>query len=249
MNAAATHPRPRLRLADHVRACNVGDQVVLLDLARNRYLGLDGRRWRAVATSMGHRDLRADHPDAQSQGTSTVLEALRRKRILTTAPAREAKSHPLPRPLPLPLPLPAMSIDVRQAAADGRITLVDLGRFFAATTLAATWLRFRSLDAIARCVEDLHHRCQPADTHGAERLMNSVAVFDRLRPLAFTSKEKCLFDSLALTIFLARQGIAVHWVIGVATQPFRAHSWVQNGPEVLNDLHERVSRFTPLLVV
>lgn len=241
MSPSGTHPQPQLRLADHVRASAVGDQVVLLDLKRNRYLGMDGLRWRAVVASIGPDSGNADNPDIGSSGVPTLLEALRRKGIITTAPARHR--------MPNPLPLPVMSIDVRQATAQGPIKFAHLSRFIVATTLAAIWLRFRSLHSIARSVEDRRRRCEPGDADRAGRLTHAIAIFDRLRPLAFTSKEKCLFDSIALTVFLALQGIAVHWVIGVATHPFRAHSWVQDGPEVLNDLHERVGRFTPLLVV
>lgn len=80
-------------------------------------------------------------------------------------------------------------------------------------------------------------------------LQEAVARFDGLRPLAFTAKDKCLFDSLALTIFLRREGFDARWVIGVIARPFQAHAWVQEGSAVLNDLHENVGRFAPILVV
>jgi len=67
--------------------------------------------------------------------------------------------------------------------------------------------------------------------------------------LLFTSRDHCLFDSLALLNFLALDGLSAHWVIGVKVQPFGAHSWLQQGSTVLNDQHDRVRRFTPILVV
>jgi len=239
--APPKNSRPRLRVADHVRSCFIGDQVVLLDLKRNRYLGLDGCRWRAVVASTSPERGDAEPPEGNSSSIQALLAALHRKQILTPGLARQVTPHPLPSP--------ATSIDVRHGTIKCSVRLVHLCRFAAATGLAALWLRFRSLYSITHSIEDRHRRCGPCDADRAARLTSLIAVFDRLRPLAFTSKEKCLFDSLALTIFLAHQGVAVHWVIGVATRPFSAHSWVQDGTEVLNDLHERVRRFTPLLVV
>ena len=76
-----------------------------------------------------------------------------------------------------------------------------------------------------------------------------VEAFLHLRALYFTTKDECLFDSLVLVEFLARHGLYPTWVIGVSTNPFKAHSWVQVGDRVLNDLPERVSMFTPILVI
>jgi hypothetical protein len=39
------------------------------------------------------------------------------------------------------------------------------------------------------------------------------------------------------------------FVIGVATKPFLAHSWVQLGEYVLNDTTERVQDFMPILSI
>jgi hypothetical protein len=49
--------------------------------------------------------------------------------------------------------------------------------------------------------------------------------------------------------YLSMYHVFPEWVIGVRTQPFGAHSWVQNGAVVLNDTPERVSSFTPILAV
>lgn len=70
-----------------------------------------------------------------------------------------------------------------------------------------------------------------------------------MRPLVITSHDKCLHDSLTLVHFLASEHFYPQWVIGVRTRPFAAHSWVQAGPLVLNDVHEYVRGFTPILVV
>ena len=76
-----------------------------------------------------------------------------------------------------------------------------------------------------------------------------AARYTRLRPFALTTYDRCLNDSLALIHFLATQGHFPRWVIGVRVQPFGAHSWVQSGDVVLNDLPENVRHYRPILVV
>ena len=77
----------------------------------------------------------------------------------------------------------------------------------------------------------------------------ALLAYETLRPFVFTAREKCLLDSLALVMFLAKDGLLPRWVIGVRTGPFGAHSWVQCGTTVLNDQHEYVRQFRPILVV
>jgi hypothetical protein len=106
-----------------------------------------------------------------------------------------------------------------------------------------------SLQRIARRIASL--RAQ----HGAKAvsptsqpLRDAVAAYLRLRPLMLTAHDRCLHDSLTLLAFLGAEGWRPNWVIGVTTQPFRAHAWVQAGDLVLSDLHENVRRYTPILV-
>ena len=75
-----------------------------------------------------------------------------------------------------------------------------------------------------------------------------VAGFQRLRPLLFSTREACLFNSLALIEFLAQHDCYPHWVFGVRARPFAAHCWVQLDHTVLNDGVEHVSRYTPIMV-
>ena len=92
--------------------------------------------------------------------------------------------------------------------------------------------------------------------HGSADLANTcaamhagVAAYEAMRPLLFTARKECLLDSLALMAFLATEDVFPRWVLGVKTGPFGAHSWVQSGSTVLNDQHEHVRQFVPILVV
>lgn len=238
MDSTHSVPSTRLRLADHMRACIVDDEVVLLDLARSRYFALKGRASKVVMRAMGSGDSAWSE---QRNEERSLIEPLLRNQILTTAPCKGAVRLPS-------LPSADAAAAGHEQVPDLDIRLRDVLRFLIAVSLAATWLRWRSLDSIAAAVQALQRQGQGFTGEGT-RLARAVAVFDRLRPLTFTSRDKCLFDSLALAIFLGRQGLAASWVIGVAIRPFKAHSWIQDQSEVLNDVAENVRRFTPILIV
>lgn len=235
-----SEPVPTLRLADHLRACIAGEQLVLLDLDRNRYFSLSGRHAELVIKAT--RPANTAEQSRPAPGDQALIEPLLRHRILSSEPAT-----PPVRRAPY---VAALSTVDSQRTTQARIRTVDVIRFLFALALASLWLRFRSLQGIAHSVQVLQRRSlDSAASDHARRLARAVAVFDQLRPLAFTAREKCLYDSLALVTFLALKGLDARWVIGVSTRPFRAHSWVQDRGEVLNDLHENVRRFTPILVV
>lgn len=244
MNQDNTKVQARLRLADHVRACVIEDKVVLLDLSRDRYLGLSGAHARIVAEAIVDpiSPVDATTPIRQASEHGDLAAQLVGAHILTSGPGAAP-------PRQRRIPLPVASMEVHGDASALPIRFLDLYRFLLAIALAAFWLRYRTLRSIAQSMDARLLRCECTGANRASRLRRAVAVFDRLRPLTFTSRDKCLFDSLALMTFLARQGLSAHWVIGVSIQPFRAHSWVQDGHEVLNDFHDNVQRFTPILVV
>ncbi|WP_431257592.1 lasso peptide biosynthesis B2 protein [Roseateles chitinivorans] len=104
----------------------------------------------------------------------------------------------------------------------------------------------RAIDGIAAEASDVGRLTDPA-VHESIRL--AALTFERLRPLAFSARDRCLHDSLSLVFFLFAEGLSARWVIGVKTNPFGAHSWVQSGRIVLNDQHEYVRAFRPILVV
>jgi hypothetical protein len=126
----------------------------------------------------------------------------------------------------------------------------DFARLWRATFVAAAWVRWRSLADIAERVEALRARHSKRGVGLATEMMRvEAARYMRLRPFALTTHDRCLNDSLTLIHFLACQGLFPQWVIGVRVRPFRAHSWVQSGSFVLNDLPERVRHYEPILIV
>jgi hypothetical protein len=79
-------------------------------------------------------------------------------------------------------------------------------------------------------------------------LTDVVARFHRWAAWAPVSG-KCLLRSFMLLRLLRRHGHDAQWVFGVRTWPFQAHCWLQVGPVVLDDHVERLTVFTPIMVV
>jgi len=244
MHTAINEASARLRLADHVRACQVGDQVVLLDLLHGRYIGVGGRPVQLLAGAVD------GWPGAESAPAVPSTEADVSRFIQPLLAQGLLTSKACERPPVIDIEVPLCSLDVHDAMAAVRTGMSDLRQFLQAAAIAGLWLRWRSIHAIANAVAARRARHGHAGRGpDLQHLHGSMVTYDKLRPLVFTARDKCLFDSLALMNFLAAERLFPRWVIGVRTSPFRAHSWVQSGNIVLNDLHENVQRFKPILVV
>lgn len=166
------------------------------------------------------------------------------------------------------------SIEAADCTSPVTIRARDVASFLLSSFKAAWWLRTRSLHDIAQRLVERNRRepQEPQDRRsGAAQPITSAAwplqaalarpkpgnqatrsaarVFERLRPLGFTTRDRCLHDSLALCLFLGRRRIRAQWVIGVSTHPFAAHAWVQSDAFVLNDHHERTGAYAPIFYV
>ena len=237
----ANHP---LSLAAHVRACAHDGQVILLDLRRNRYLGVAGARFAALAPAVAGwpasegMSLVASLPRADIEA---LAEPLLRQGLL-------ARNSPASNAVPI-LPEAARSLNAEELACTAPVGAAHVLRFFRSSAMATWCLRLQSLQAIANRIAARRCRAAAAAVQPASHpLCDAVAAYLRLRPLMLTAQDRCLHDSLSLLGFLAAEGWFPHWVIGVTTRPFRAHAWVQAGDLVLSDLHETVRRYTPILV-
>jgi hypothetical protein len=237
-------PSPPYRLADHVRACRVDEQVLLLDLRRNKYLGIGGPQLSALGQAI------VDWPGHSSNQTSSQpepglkvgLQPLLDQRMLADAGTAGPPSTWLAEPLE--------SVDLDARPGRPSPAWRDLLKLAWAASVAALWMKRRSLADIASSVARLRPRIHSEeDSASTAELRAAVSSYTRLRPFLFTAHDQCLHDSLTLIRFLAKEGMYPSWVIGVRTRPFAAHSWVQHGHLVLNDVHEHVRTYTPILVV
>lgn len=241
--STTTPTQPEYRLADHVRACHVDGQVILLDLQRDKYIGIGGPLMSALSARIA--DWPVDAPDevlAADDGIDRWIGNLRQQDLLSAA------SSQLPAPAALPSPLDSLSHSEHAPSSGVQWRrFVSLGYSAAITT---HWLRRHSLATIAHKIRRLRAVQPTADSGGRSGdLRRASAWYLRMRPLVITSHDKCLHDSLTLLRFLASEKLFPSWVVGVRTRPFAAHAWVQAGHLVLNDTHEYVRGFTPILVV
>jgi hypothetical protein len=136
-------------------------------------------------------------------------------------------------------------MDSSHSDASAKVSLRCAARFFLACGRIDWHLRrrslFRALTGIAR------RRGAPSCAiYDAGCLSRLIAAFKALRPF-YPRRYLCLFDSLALSEFLASYRVSPHVIFGVIADPFQAHCWLQVGSTILNDDLERVEKFKPIL--
>ncbi len=241
-------------LARHVYPCVTDDHVVLLDLHRDKYVGV-GREQMAFlgARVKGWPLLEAAQGDAlpasrtvrsSNTGADAVLAKMLATGMLTTDPALGKEA----RPVEMPQVDAALVADELETQPE--VTVTHVVRFFRAWAAVALEMKLRPIEAVLTRMSARKARRQaktfPLDLAAAR---SAVGAFIRLRPLVFGAQDACLFDSITLVRYLSYYGIFPACVIGVQTGPFAAHCWVQDGAVLFNDSPEWVRRYTPILVV
>ncbi|MGH9587636.1 MAG: lasso peptide biosynthesis B2 protein, partial [Acidobacteriaceae bacterium] len=129
------------------------------------------------------------------------------------------------------------------------VSMRHAARYFASALGAKTALRMRSLYRIV--LSERRKAAMRADvrrTFDPARAAPLCSAYARMRVIA-TGPRQCLFDALALKLFLAKYGVFPDWIFGVRINPFAAHCWLQDGRTVLNDSLDSVRRFTPIMTV
>ena len=220
-------PKPAFwRFLPHATACVAADQLILLDVRQDRYLQVTGttadamRQWLLTGGA-------AALPDP----VRLMLERNGITRTADPAPSiAAAESLEIPETLISPtwLDAPPRSANPLVVAAVVLRTRRILRRVPLQTILGA-------------------RATAPGGAGGKDELVARCAAFDRARSLTPVPR-RCLLDSLALSAWLAPQGISARLVFGVTARPFSAHCWLQVPETLLNDSYDHVSRFTPILV-
>jgi len=132
----------------------------------------------------------------------------------------------------------------------GRIQLRDIRRFLFAHLWALYSLHLRALISIVDALRRQKTQSRPQQArYDILELAAVVDVFRRLRPYAFAAEGRCLLHALTLVKFLSQYDLYPEWVIGVTTQPWGAHSWVQWEHFLLDTNPEKVCQYTPIMVV
>jgi Transglutaminase-like superfamily len=233
----------RYGLARHVFVCRDEDYIVVLDLKRDRYFALEAAKTAALASALpGWPSAAAQTPPSQS-ATDAVAAPLLRQGWLLEASACSKDATPAQ------ICGPEAELTGETAAADPDISWRTVIAFATSSMFAKFALRFWPFERVIRRVADRRaahaSQGQALDLERARRL---VAAFERMRVFLFSTRQECLYDSLAVLEFLARHGEFPSWVFGVRARPFAAHCWVQHVGVVFNDTVEHVSTYVPIMV-
>ncbi len=229
------------RLPSHVFACLTNEAVIFLDLRRNKYVGVRAAVVDAISTLLDPGGSTRHGFDSVERSNEGIEGLIQNGLLLHSSDAGKAVDPPRLHHASVPL-LPEDMPDVVTIRA-GDVLL------FARAVLAAHFqLKTRSLEAVVTAGRRRRTSAAFRDLDVA-RTRALVTAFRRLRPFLFAARNACLFDSLALLNFLRLAGIYPHWVFGVRSSPFAAHCWLQQGNTVLNDTPQRVTAYTPIMVV
>ncbi len=233
------------QLAPNVFACTTGRNCMFLDLREDRYLSVPKERMDALAPQIygWHLPCAVQDVHTSSSGDDEqLLEDMLEAGILRPyqcgnpfarahAPSATRDFTSLGKPLSTP--------GIRSEWVG---TLAALASADFALRHAPLWRIVRRISARAP---------QFSTAFPADRVTAACALTERFRAIRpwFPRDYLCLFDSLALTLFLRRRGICASWIFAVREDPFAAHCWVQYGDLVLNEHLDRTRVYTPIMTV
>jgi hypothetical protein len=233
---------PRYRLMDHVFVCAHDGHVVILDLRGDRYYTLDPQNAGAIAGAVLGWPIAVQRASAADE--ADVAQALLDKGILSEA-GNSGKGKDA---TPVVVNAPTRELLPDEFGTRPKLRWGTIATFLRSTSAAAIAIRRWPLERVIERVRlrNEAHRDAVPDMNEIQRL---VTLFAAMRPILFSARDACLFESLALSEFLARHGIYPVWIFGVQARPFAAHCWLQLNGTVFNDTVEHVIGYTPIMAV
>lgn len=233
------------QLSPFVFACNTGRNCMFLDLRRDRYISAPQPLMAALAPWITDWHLTSTVPPIPPPNEIDVdklLKDLLNAGILCTDRRPTVVSEPIPAATHT-----GNAWLCRRRSADPPYTIrmrsiLDLLRTDFSLRTVGLWRIVTGLSARAEKLKTSSH---PDLSNAAETL---VSHFLAVRPW-YPRDYLCLFDSLALMLFLLQEGIRARLIFGVREDPFAAHCWVQYGSLVLNDYFDRTRLYTPIMAI
>jgi hypothetical protein len=247
-------------IAPDVYVCVTADGSVILDLKRDKYLGMSREQTESLAMAV---------PAWPAPIWDRLPESLCRTRMLD--PGADAVCKGLvDEGLLIHSVVDDGLVATRDRLGDGRrcpdmrgewtsvgdemevgsvVGIRDVMNFAAAFVWARCSLAWRPIIATVRAVKKCKAAANPHLGWNPQRVAALIDAFRSLRPYVFAPEGRCLLHALTLVRFLSHYGFYPEWVIGVATQPWGAHSWVQWERFLLDTNPEKVCGYTPILVV
>ena len=224
-------------------------QVVLLDVRRHKYIGT-GRASSALLAQyvagwpvIGADDVVAAKPN--EEGAKATLVKMARMGLITRDPTQAHTATSQTSTTPAARTLVPADLEERPIVKWG------FGLRMLQACMTAAWdLRLCRFEQVVSRLRGRKTECS-VTAAGCDRqaLFDVVERYVYARPLFFSARNACLYDSRTLLELLYYHCIVPTWIFGVHTEPFQAHCWLQLGDLVVNDAVENVSRFTPILAV
>ena len=204
--------------------CEVGGELVFLDLKRDKYLSLQGQDRAAFER------LRAGAPN-----DSEAMSRLVRTGLLAKGSGPTCLR-------PAAVEIPARDLEAFDAPFSPRMAL--------SAAMALRWAR-RSMQPhrLAATVEALRASKRRIGIPAGEAATIEVASRFAACRWVMPAPPRCLVDAFALDRILLARGLAASLVFGVLLHPFRAHCWLQTPERVLTGSAAEARSFTPILVV
>jgi hypothetical protein len=251
-------------IAPEVYVCATADGSIVLDLKHDKYLGVSREQTELLAmavpgwpepkwqrlTESRSREPKGDPEawsNAQAVCKSFVSEGLLVRSAVDKRPTalrNEGGASRVRRALREEWISIGDEMEVEAA-----VNFRDVVNFASAFLWARCSLAFRPFIRTVRTVKALKAARERDLDWQPERVAALVDIFRRLRPYVFAPEGRCLLHALTLARFLSRYAFYPEWVIGVATQPWGAHSWVQWENFLLDTNPEKVCGYTPILVI
>ena len=237
-------------IKEDVYFCYAGTQVVFLDLERSRYSAIDRRQAPALTGTIAGWEVPEPTTDSAEDAIvgrrmrQQTVESLLEFGILTKSQKTGKKATPTR------LSRPTADLLSEYESSKPSIGLLHIIRFMKSYLYAVVSLRVLSLARIAHRIDV--HRGQVGQRLPRESVAKArelVLVYDHLRPFFFGASNKCLLNSLVLMKFLRHYDVFPTWVIGVSTNPFRAHSWLEMNRFVIDDQAIHVNNYVPIMAL
>jgi hypothetical protein len=242
----------RFGIPPHIHVCVTSTGSVILDVKRDKYLGL-GREetdlfadavigWpRPLWQSSTHGDV-----DALRHATNDLCESLVTGGVLERVGETTGK-----RPVAALRSMRGEWISIGdELEIHGQVTLRHIANFLSAYLWARCSLAWRPFCNVVEEVRATKkRRVRDIDECHILHVSAMVDVFRRLRPFVFAAEGRCLLHALTLIKFLSKYQFHPEWVIGVTTQPWGAHSWVQWENFLFDSNPEKVCGYTPIMMV
>lgn len=223
-----------LQLRDDLSYCSVDDQLIFLDIGKDRYFRLAETMERRFKSHQ--RGQSTDHDIRELINAGLIV------------------GNPSPKPL---LPQPTLAYPERSAMELSSMarpaTIPDLIGALWAVGNTHMQLKTRRLSTILSGLSAYRlrrtYRVETQQSEATETpITMATAAFLRARPYV-PIETCCLIDSISLIRFLANRGYAAHLVFAVTAVPFTAHCWAQAGALVLNDTVGNAHAHTPIRIV